>query len=577
MLDECELSSLYVIENLALDKRIAIAAWWTRDYINALPDSCFLWIEPDNKKDAAGRTIPRTARHIVYKDRDGKVSIPQLRAARWKITRSQMPSEIKAKLRPKLSRLWKENGIKEGSPMSASQMEDAIHWAMVIRLEADLEESERWDVKYINDLPDSAFLIVEPGEKDDDGKTVPRSKRHLPVHNKDGSIDIPHLKNARARLNQVGVSPELKGKAATKLDQLAKKHLKSYEPLGKREAAEVWLTDDVQSDEDFSLEMELSFSETAEGGLFDDPRFEPYREAHDLLFVTCRFATGNAANKNGKTILGSELQSAHPTMVNRPINWRHLRTAPIGVIIATQYAEGWAYAAGVIWLDINPRLVDLKTEHAEGRLSVSWELMHSKAEDREHDTVLTAIRFVGMAICPTATAAVKGAAVLEMAANTQKEDELMADLAIELKNATEARLIAEAKVKELEGKLTEATEKVAKLESAVSTKDEEKEEAVKTAVQAESERQSKIEERTEALKAIYVEVAMPEDLADVLDDGKFEVLKAEAAMAKLTAENKALAEKLEAAEGQKTPSGATKGGEGDGDKDKVKSADDRMI
>lgn len=49
----------------------------------------------------------------------------------------------------------------------------------------------------INDLPDSAFAYIEPGgKKDSDGKTVPRSKRHFPVH------DPAHTRNALARAPQ---------------------------------------------------------------------------------------------------------------------------------------------------------------------------------------------------------------------------------------------------------------------------------------------------------------------------------------------------------------------------------------
>src|SRR5215469_15060824 len=49
----------------------------------------------------------------------------------------------------------------------------------------------------INDLPDSAFAYIEPGgTKDASGKTVPRSKRHFPVHDK------AHADNAAARIAQ---------------------------------------------------------------------------------------------------------------------------------------------------------------------------------------------------------------------------------------------------------------------------------------------------------------------------------------------------------------------------------------
>jgi len=66
----------------------------------------------------------------------------------------------------------------------------------------------------INDLPDSAFAYIEPGgKKDDDGKTVPRSLRHFPIH------DAAHVRNALARAPQ---SP-FGDKALPKIRAAAKK------------------------------------------------------------------------------------------------------------------------------------------------------------------------------------------------------------------------------------------------------------------------------------------------------------------------------------------------------------------
>lgn len=46
-------------------------------------------------------------------------------------------------------------------------------------------------------LPDSAFAYIEPGgKKDASGRTIPRSKRHFPVH------DAAHVRNALARIAQ---------------------------------------------------------------------------------------------------------------------------------------------------------------------------------------------------------------------------------------------------------------------------------------------------------------------------------------------------------------------------------------
>lgn len=49
-----------------------------------------------------------------------------------------------------------------------------------------------------DDLPDSAFAYVEPGERDGEGKTVPRTKRHFPHHDSSGVLDPGLLASAIA-------------------------------------------------------------------------------------------------------------------------------------------------------------------------------------------------------------------------------------------------------------------------------------------------------------------------------------------------------------------------------------------
>lgn len=84
-----------------------------------------------------------------------------------------------------------------------------------------------WDTAYINDLPDSAFLHVESGgDKDEEGKTVPRSLRHLPYEDKTGKIDLPHLRNALSRLGQAGTGKGwLTSALRTRLQSKARKLL----------------------------------------------------------------------------------------------------------------------------------------------------------------------------------------------------------------------------------------------------------------------------------------------------------------------------------------------------------------
>jgi len=56
------------------------------------------------------------------------------------------------------------------------------------------ESLAEWTTEYKNDLPDSAFLVILPGgSKDEDGKTVPRDLRKLPVKGKGGELDKTHV------------------------------------------------------------------------------------------------------------------------------------------------------------------------------------------------------------------------------------------------------------------------------------------------------------------------------------------------------------------------------------------------
>lgn len=78
-----------------------------------------------------------------------------------------------------------------------------------VEIRKSVEEAGKavWSTAYVNDLPDSAFLYVEPGgKKDGEGKTVPRTLRHFPYKDASGKIDLPHLRNAIARIPQAAIS-----------------------------------------------------------------------------------------------------------------------------------------------------------------------------------------------------------------------------------------------------------------------------------------------------------------------------------------------------------------------------------
>jgi hypothetical protein len=110
-------------------------------------------------------------------------------------------------------------------PPNEEELKKLVEAQVKAILEAEqkrLKEAE-WDTAYINDLPDSAFAVISKGgTKDDQNKTVPRTLRHLPHHKADGSLDIPHLRNALARLSQTDLSPEEQAEAKRHLCAHAK-------------------------------------------------------------------------------------------------------------------------------------------------------------------------------------------------------------------------------------------------------------------------------------------------------------------------------------------------------------------
>ncbi len=67
-----------------------------------------------------------------------------------------------------------------------------------------------------NNLPDSDFAYISPGgHKDSEGKTTPRSLRHLPIP------DAAHVRNALARLDQTDIPPAAKKEALAKIKRKA--------------------------------------------------------------------------------------------------------------------------------------------------------------------------------------------------------------------------------------------------------------------------------------------------------------------------------------------------------------------
>lgn len=98
----------------------------------------------------------------------------------------------------------------------------------VCNSQADKTTNAKWTTAYINSLPDSSFLYIEPGgSKDDNGKTKPRGLRHFPYKDDAGKIDMPHLRNALSRIPQSNVPASAKKAATAKAKRLLKQTTKN--------------------------------------------------------------------------------------------------------------------------------------------------------------------------------------------------------------------------------------------------------------------------------------------------------------------------------------------------------------
>mgnify|MGYP001564862500 CR=1 FL=1 len=89
--------------------------------------------------------------------------------------------------------------------------DDEVVLTNPVEVEKDWEDVDKavWPAKYVNNLKDECFAYIEPGgEKDEEGKTKPRSLRHFPYKDASGKVDLPHLRNALARAPQSPFGPK---------------------------------------------------------------------------------------------------------------------------------------------------------------------------------------------------------------------------------------------------------------------------------------------------------------------------------------------------------------------------------
>ena len=146
----------------------------------------------------------------------------------------------------------------------------------------DMAENDKaaWTTAYINNLPDAAFAYIAPGgELDDEGKTVPRTLRYLPHHNEtvkdpddNESVDIPHLRNALARVDQAALDEEAKKQAKDHLMKHAQVLLEAYKMTKEQKAAALQAFTEVKTlidEEMLNVELASEVTEKEQSGAGD--------------------------------------------------------------------------------------------------------------------------------------------------------------------------------------------------------------------------------------------------------------------------------------------------------------------
>lgn len=189
---------------------------------------------PDQFKVSVGGIVPYEARREVYDPETGQMvtELDEFILDHVFICRASAAVNQDTYIEAKSSD-WREMVFK------AAESWDDDMGANEELEDEELIEKAKWTVAYVNDLPDSAFLYIEPGgKKDKEGKTVPRSLRHLPVRDANGKLDEAHLRNAiaRAPLIKLKDGSKIPATLAKKLQDKARKLLETLKGQKKGKA-----------------------------------------------------------------------------------------------------------------------------------------------------------------------------------------------------------------------------------------------------------------------------------------------------------------------------------------------------
>ncbi len=202
-----------VVMNTRWDGKLRAEAWFERDRMNKIDSRIEQYLEQNKKMEIS------TGLYTDNEDVQGEFDGKPYKA----IARNHRPDHLA--LLPD----GKGSCSIEGGGCGLLQLNESSELVDVIRSKFGDEE---WadgvlelikNAKHlanvpINDLPDSEFAFILPGgKKDEEGKTVPRSLRKLPIH------EAANVRNALARLNQTDLTVTQMRSAFRKILAAAKK------------------------------------------------------------------------------------------------------------------------------------------------------------------------------------------------------------------------------------------------------------------------------------------------------------------------------------------------------------------
>jgi hypothetical protein len=159
-----------------------------------------------------------------------------------------------------------------------------------------------WTRAFINDLPDSSFAVIEPAYQR--GETDDKNARHLPHHGPEGggtkniNLDLPHLRNAFARVNQI--KPVTDSISTEELRSKALAHLEAHKSALESHAMEHGLFFPV----DFELNTSRFKKEVLRVGNF---KFENSQGDLEEFNVTLDYLKNLAENSNNFLSRGGKI------------------------------------------------------------------------------------------------------------------------------------------------------------------------------------------------------------------------------------------------------------------------------